>query len=215
MRETWHKNMKQEQINFLAENGWVSIDNYFDKDLVDRLIDRVKHLRNSEAFQKAQIGKDSSKLRNSNIRKDSIYWIENWSGGELERKLGKRVAKLGVQLRQELRISIKSFEGHFSHYRSGDFYLKHLDQHIGSKHRQISFVCYLNQGNAGGELVIYNQNDPNLVEKVIQPQKGCVVIFLSSLIYHEVLPSSFDRMSFTGWFRDDADLFDDILEIEM
>jgi SM-20-related protein len=35
----------------------------------------------------------------------------------------------------------------------------------------------------------------------IKPRPGCVVLFLSDEVEHEVLPATRDRWSIAGWFR--------------
>ncbi|MNF18077.1 hypothetical protein D3C80_2219580 [compost metagenome] len=38
-------------------------------------------------------------------------------------------------------------------------------------------------------------------EHDVMPTGGCLVVFLSGDVPHEVLPASRDRLSITGWFR--------------
>jgi SM-20-related protein len=64
-------------------------------------------------------------------------------------------------------------------------------------------VLYLNadwQPSDGGELVIYK---PEGNEHRIQPLQGTLAIFLSEL-EHEVLLTSRDRMSITGWMLNET-----------
>jgi SM-20-related protein len=35
----------------------------------------------------------------------------------------------------------------------------------------------------------------------VQPTGGCLVVFLSGEVPHEVLPATRERLSLTGWFR--------------
>lgn len=204
--------MTNQDLYHLIQRGWVEIEHFFSDDLVTSLLSYAQKQKNIKTYQNAQVGRQSSQVINTSIRSDSIYWVEDWNANNELKSLGDLLKKNGKYLAENLRLSLKSFEGHFSHYREGDFYRKHLDQHHNTKHRQVTFVSYLTEGE-GGELVIYSQADRNQVEKVVAPKKGKAVIFLSSLIFHEVLPSKFDRFSFTGWYRDDMDLYNDILSL--
>ena len=67
-------------------------------------------------------------------------------------------------------------------------------------------ILYLNQNwlaEHGGELRLYLNHDDNLKSTAfidVLPVTGRLVIFLSDIFYHEVLPATRDRMSLTGWF---------------
>jgi SM-20-related protein len=39
------------------------------------------------------------------------------------------------------------------------------------------------------------------VEHDVVPAGGCLVVFLSGEVPHEVLPATRERLSLTGWFR--------------
>ncbi len=67
----------------------------------------------------------------------------------------------------------------------------------------LSIVTYLNddwQDSDGGELIIYTEDGDNIAERVY-PRAGTVVVFLSEVFAHEVLPATRDRYSIAGWFR--------------
>ncbi|MNJ01133.1 hypothetical protein D3C73_1606640 [compost metagenome] len=65
----------------------------------------------------------------------------------------------------------------------------------------VSAVVYLNDGwlpEHGGQLRMYLDND-RVYD--VEPVGGCLVVFLSGEVPHEVLPATRDRLSLTGWFR--------------
>src|SRR5690606_33675317 len=96
-----------------------------------------------------------------------------------------------------------SFESHFAHYGTGDFYKKHLDAFKGETNRVLSLVYYLNPGwlpEDGGELKLYLSEDEGRTINVT-PAFGTLVVFLSEDFPHEVLPAKRDRYSIAGWFR--------------
>jgi SM-20-related protein len=62
-------------------------------------------------------------------------------------------------------------------------------------------VIYLNQdwqAEHGGALRLHPQNLPT---QDISPIACRMVVFLSAEMLHEVLPTTRNRMSLTGWFR--------------
>jgi SM-20-related protein len=86
-------------------------------------------------------------------------------------------------------------------YPHGAFYLKHVDRFRDDDRRMVSAVVYLNDGwlpEHGGQLRMYLDNDR---VHDVQPIGGCLVVFLSGEVPHEVLPAARDRLSLTGWFR--------------
>ena len=195
----------------LADRGWLEIPNYFPKELVDKSFAQARALAQAEEFKLAAI--KASKKINQKVRSDFISWIDDWSASEQLKRFQEEIQWLGRSLSEHMRVSLKSFEGHFTHYRPGSFYLKHLDQHLETRHRQFSFVSYLNDCQ-GGELVLYQRESRNEIERVISPRAGKLVLFLSSVIFHEVKLSESDRYGLTGWFRDDESLFSNFLSLK-
>jgi SM-20-related protein len=50
----------------------------------------------------------------------------------------------------------------------------------------------------GGQLRMYLDKD---AQYDVVPTGGCLVVFLSGEVPHEVLPATRERLSLTGWFR--------------
>lgn len=192
------------ELEALSERGWLEIPDYFDSIDTLHLYEWARSLSEKERMRPATIR--SNKIVNENVRSDSIFWIDDWQANEALASYRDEILAIGRYLSQELRVPLKSFEGHFSHYGAGDFYLKHLDQHLGQRHRQITLVSYLNDCD-GGELVVYKNRSKNEVDETVYPKAGKLVLFLSAFIFHEVKPSKSDRFGLTGWYRDDGEVF--------
>ncbi|MBC7712291.1 MAG: 2OG-Fe(II) oxygenase [Rhizobacter sp.] len=190
--------MKKEMlINDLVEKGWFYQEHFMDQSFCSELLKEAKDLE----WKKAKIGAGAKRLENNEIRNDSIYWIDEANDTGLQRKYLEQMKELMSLINQELYLGLKEFECHFAHYETTGFYKKHLDQHQGSNKRSISTIFYLNEPSDGGELVIYNKENHDQVEIKIKPRAGSFVCFLSNQIYHEVLPTTGERYSLTGWFR--------------
>lgn len=158
-------------------------------------------------FVQAGIGRGEDYLRNEFVRTDEICWITgesdagqqwlNWSNA-LQQFLNRR-----------LLLGLFSFESHFAHYGSGDYYKRHLDAFKGEANRVLSLVVYLNPGWTladGGELVLY-QHEEDLQGTKVVPLMGTIVVFLSEDFPHEVLPAKRDRYSIAGWYRVNTSMF--------
>jgi SM-20-related protein len=196
--------MKKEMlIDALIDKGWFYQENLFSPIFCSELLQEMQTLQDTN-WNLARIGKGETQQVLNSIRTDSILWIDENSATQLQKEYLTQMNDLMQSLNRELFLGLKEFECHFAKYNSKGFYKKHLDQHVGSKARIISTVFYLNTPESGGELAIYNKEDKDKLDIKIAPQAGSFVCFLSNQIYHEVLPTTGQRFSITGWFRSEV-----------
>lgn len=163
----------------------------------------LAHLRqmSSARFQRAGVGRQEDHILNDFVRTDAICWITGESAAG--RDWLAWAAALQRFLNRELLLGLFSFESHFTHYRPGDYYRRHVDAFHGEANRVLSLVAYLNpdwQLADGGELLLYTGGDDAGSLQVL-PALGTVVLFLSEEFPHEVLPARRDRYAIAGWFR--------------
>jgi len=190
--------MKKEMlIAMLVDKGWFYQEDFLDSEFCLELLNEARDLK----WKQAQIGKGDKLQEALSIRNDSIVWIEDEQATKVQKNYLMQMNDLMTTLNQELYLGLKEFECHFAHYQPSGFYKKHLDQHSGSNARVVSSILYLNETTKGGELAIYNRDNPEVIEELIKPRPGSFVCFLSNQIYHEVLPTESERFSLTGWFR--------------
>jgi len=184
----------------LSVEGYLILDQLFDTSIIKQLTHHAQNLDVSY-FKKAGIGRIDELQQNSAIRSDEICWVNendlapktylDWTEG------------LRTHLNRTLFLGLQTFECHFAHYAPGAFYKKHLDAFRGSNCRKVSLILYLNENwckDDGGELLLYDQGGHTVIE-TINPTAGRLVVFLSEIFYHEVLPARRDRYSLTGWMR--------------
>ncbi len=110
---------------------------------------------------------------------------------------------LKTYLNRRLFLGLFSVESHFAYYQKGDFYKRHVDAFRGESNRVLSLVTYLNplwSADDGGELVMYADDNDHTGIKIL-PKLGTMVVFLSEVFEHEVLPAKKDRYSIASWFR--------------
>ncbi len=175
-------------------HGWTVIADYLPTALNQQLLNEARYQAN---LNPAGVGRASGHSLNSQIRRDKTAWFN--SETEAQQHYLQHMQQLQVQLNRQFFLGLFDFECHFACYQHGDFYQKHVDAFSGRSNRVLTTVSYLNDVSAGGELVLYGQDDSVL--KRILPQAGSLVLFESERFAHEVLPAIDERYSIAGWFR--------------
>jgi SM-20-related protein len=185
----------------LKTKGWSVQDDFFSADFTQALMDEVENIENVH-MQQAGVGRKQDHQIALDARRDYIQWIDPDKAIRVD--LLKMMESLRVALNRYLFIGLFDYEAHFARYEKGAFYEKHVDAFKGESNRILSTVLYLNedwQDGDGGELVIYDENDPDKEVGRFFPQKGRLAIFLSECFYHEVMVAHRTRHSIAGWFR--------------
>lgn len=185
----------------LAEEGYAVIDDFLYALEVDKIVSLPEFRNGLEYFQKAGIGKKKDLQINEAIRGDYIHWIDRTSANESVIAYLQRLQELITHLNQALYLSLKDYEVHMTVYPAGSFYKRHLDQFKQDDHRKLSVICYLNQDwkeEHGGQLRMHLKDKT----RDFLPIAGRLICFRSDLIEHEVLPSTRERLSLTGWILD-------------
>ena len=188
-------------IQQVRQQGWCVLDAFFSSTLIDSLCAEVASLLDSD-MQQAGVGRKYDHQIVLDTRRDCIQWID---GESPTREAFLTVMEaLRVTLNRALLLGLFDYEAHFARYYENGFYEKHLDAFKGQSNRVLSTVLYLNDdwvdGN-GGELVIFDEHNPQLELLRIAPKKGRFVVFLSEDFYHQVNVSKTTRHSIAGWFR--------------
>lgn len=149
-------------------------------------------------FRPAMVGPKDNRQRVEAVRGDYTFWIDALDPVKPFEKLVHFLDQLKEEVNKKFFLGLQQYECHLAYYPPGTFYKKHLDKHESNSTRSLSFVFYLNQ-TAGGELVLYNKN--NEVIKIVPPEAGSFICFMSDEFPHEVKPASMERRSFTGWMH--------------
>ncbi|WP_447555644.1 2OG-Fe(II) oxygenase [Vreelandella sp. EE22] len=196
-----------ELIDALVEQGWYVGKAVIDPALCRALHSEITHLQAAEALEEAGVGRGPQHLLRKDIRGDAIHWLNRES--EAQRCYLDAMQRLQSALNQTLFLGLFEYEAHFAHYPAGAFYKRHLDSFRGRANRVVSTVGYLTPNwplDGGGEMVIYDPDQPDREVARVVPQAGTFACFLSDTIAHEVLPTRHPRSSIAGWFRRNASL---------
>ncbi|EON76090.1 oxidoreductase, 2OG-Fe(II) oxygenase family [Lunatimonas lonarensis] len=192
------------------EQGWVVVDDYLPEVLRSQLLGEQQELLSEGSFRHAGIGKGESFTIKPEIRSDRVLWMDERALSPVQERYWSLMERLRQAINRRCFLGLRSFECHFAVYPPGSFYKRHLDQFQAVKYRVVTVILYLNEEweeSFGGELRMYlpsSDKEERLVD--VLPKGGRLVVFLSGEIPHEVLPTTQDRASITGWFRDVADV---------
>lgn len=181
-------------------------DDFFAPSLCRALLSDLRDLRQNDQLRAAGIGRGQQTRVQTKIRGDHIFWLPENPVSPAQEQFSKQMAKLQQDINRNFFLSLKHFEAHFAWYPPETGYQKHIDQHAGTRFRQITFVLYLNenwQKQDGGELILYKPESPNEILEEIEPRFGRLILFRSEVFPHQVQNSHVDRHSLTGWFRND------------
>lgn len=185
----------------LQTKGWSVQDDFFSVDFTQALMDEAESIQSAFMLQ-AGVGRKQDHQIVLDARRDYIQWID--PDKPIRTDFLKMMADLRVALNRRLFLGLFDYEAHFARYEKGAFYEKHIDAFKGESNRILSTVLYLNedwQDGDGGELVIYDENDPSIEVGRFFPKKGRLAVFLSECFYHEVVVAKRTRHSIAGWFR--------------
>jgi len=186
----------------LAKDGYIVLTNFLPSQIIQQLYDHVIALPN-ESFQQARVGSKNNLQLNKKVRNDKSLWL--CEQHPIEKNYLAIMEECRIQLNKRLFLGLQRFEAHFSYYKTGAFYQRHIDSFQDQSHRIISSVFYLNpdwSDDNGGELILYEPDSDNILS-IIRPHFGTMVLFLSEEFSHEVLPTKYDRYSIAGWFHSD------------
>jgi len=187
-------------VDDLAARGWSQQNIFLPERLTLELVAECRKRAAEGELTPAGVGRGRGQEVREGIRGDHIQWLEPGQAAPSDEYL-QLMDSLRQALNRGLYLGLEEFESHFALYPPGAFYLKHIDRFRDDDARTVSAVLYLNDGwlpEHGGQLRLYL--DDGVIHDV-QPAGGCLAVFLSADMPHEVLPATRERLSVTGWFR--------------
>ncbi len=196
-----------EQItNALSTTGWYVGESIFSGSLTSDLSHQGHCLSDAGFLHAAHVGRAEEKQLSARHRSDDTRWLTDMPLDAYEREALATVNTLRTDLNESLYLGARSTELHFARYAPGAFYARHRDRFRHNDARVVSMVFYLNEtwaDDAGGELVIYDDDAVGTRLACVSPRSGTMVCFLSDRFPHEVLPATQERFSLTGWLSRD------------
>ena len=190
----------------LSDTGLSICDDFISPLLVSNLSHEARTMHANGEFRHARVGKGESLQLREEVRNDHIHWLDPENPSPIQLPYFQELETLRMYINSNLFLGLFEYEGHYALYPPGASYKMHYDRFIGAHQRMVTAILYLNhdwQEQDGGFLKVYEGTKPselNLPMEVL-PLGGRLVTFISELFPHEVLPSTRDRLSLTGWFR--------------
>lgn len=202
-------------IEKMHQHGFCIMDNFVTDATILALASECVTLKEHAQFREASTGRVATTMHNT-IRGDSIYWLNANNTSDAQKTYFAKMESLRLCMNQHLYLGLFALESHLAIFPTGSGYNKHLDQFRSNNNdhlprRQISCILYLNQNwkDADGGHLRLDLNPKNEFNELsmrgipqldVSPIGGRLVIFLSDIFYHAVLPASRDRTSLTTWF---------------
>ena len=175
-------------------------DSFLDSVLAGHLKNNIVQLQQQKKLVAASTGNNEATTQNNQVRGDAIYWLDRKHNNIHENNFFDRMDAFVLYLNNSCYTGITSYEFHYTLYEPGTFYKRHKDQFKNNSSRQFSIVSYLNEdwiAEDGGQLLIQLDDE----EQLISPTNGKTVFFKSNELEHEVLNTTKNRMSITGWLK--------------
>lgn len=163
-------------------------------------------LLHARRFEPAGVGGGQARVLAADVRRDRVCWFDRTGDAALGSAPGAHVALflarvdvLMAHLNRTCFLSLRRVECHAACFEPGAFYAAHTDAFRSDDRRVVSWCYYLNDAWAdasGGCLRMHGVGQPDVD---IAPLMDRLVVFLSAAQVHEVLPTTVQRLSLTGW----------------
>nr|WP_289056765.1 2OG-Fe(II) oxygenase [uncultured Psychrobacter sp.] len=191
---SWKDKLTDKQLDTFVTDGWLTIDNVFNKTA-------LLALQAESGFIDYRDAALTAGIRISDIRGDRIRWItKNFFAGFYYLQ---SINALAALFNRSLFAGIRHSEAHYACYPAGFGYQWHSDNPAGRDERVISAVFYLNDewiASDGGALEIIDKHDSH---HSVMPVANRLVIFDSDL-QHQVQIAHRQRYSIATWMRRDG-----------
>lgn len=190
----WENRLTHDQLDKLALDGWIVLDNVFDTSALLALQAESGFIE----YREAQL---TAGIRVSHIRGDKIRWInQDFFAGFYYLQ---SINQLASVLNRTLFTGIRHSEAHYACYPIGFGYQWHSDNPADRDERVISAVFYLNddwESSDGGAVEIVDHHGAH---HEVMPLANRLIIFHSDL-RHQVQIAHRQRYSIATWMRRDG-----------
>ncbi|MGP5505536.1 2OG-Fe(II) oxygenase [Psychrobacter celer] len=191
---SWEDRLTDKQLDTFVTDGWLTIDNVFNKAA-------LLALQAESGFIDYRDAALTAGIRISDIRGDRIRWITaNFFAGYYYLQ---SINALAALFNRSLFAGIRHSEAHYACYPAGFGYQWHSDNPAGRDERVISAVFYLNDewtASDGGALEIIDKHGSH---HSVMPVANRLLIFDSDL-QHQVQIAHRQRYSIATWMRRDG-----------
>ncbi|KAI7848281.1 hypothetical protein BDC45DRAFT_523656 [Circinella umbellata] len=207
-------------IEDLYGHGWATVDGLIDLKTLKGARAEAESLSKEGLFTRASdLANSDDPFRDHTARDDWITWLDPTQSDKknpsnLQTILDFFNGPLHHDISRMIRLRGKT-EYQLAQYKpeNGARYERHrdafpTDDPDDTHQRRVTAIMYLNPGwtqKDGGELKIYGQSEGHgmrdAADRTVPPMLGRLVIFLSGVVDHAVLPANTERFALTAWMR--------------
>ncbi|CAO3697679.1 unnamed protein product [Rhizopus stolonifer] len=212
-------------VEELYGKGWTELEGLIDLDILRGAFEEAKDLHEKNILVPASRVKENTDdpFRDVTARDDAIVWLDPQDNVDshvsttpppnLQKVLDFLQGPFHHDVSNMVRLNGRN-EYQLAYYHpNGAHYERHrdalpTDDPQDKDQRRVTAVLYLNPGwvsGDGGELKIHGRLDkqgfPEGADRLVKPQLGKILLFLSGVVDHEVMPSKKERYALTSWMR--------------
>ncbi|CAO3607410.1 unnamed protein product [Mucor hiemalis] len=223
--DTWHLNcLTPQAVEELYGKGWTELEGLVDLEILRGAHQEAEMLLSQDAYiAPRDLRAEDDPFRDTSARDDAIVWLdpknENNAPGTVDTPpfmskvlefiagpLYHDIAKM-IRLQGRTEYQLAYYHPNGAHYeRHRDAFptdnLADVDQ------RRVTVVFYLNPGwvaGDGGEVNLFSGTDghglPEGADRIVRPQLGRILLMLSGVVDHEILPTRKEQYRLTAWLR--------------
>lgn len=189
-----------EMVHVLGDGGALVFDGVLGHATASNTFRQIVELAHDGALRNAGVGRMGSHRHDETIRQDLIAWVD----AETEERF-EPITALFEAVRKAANdycwMGVKRFDTQIAMYPGdGAQYDRHRDAFFGQSSRVLTAIYYPNVGwepAHGGQLRVFFASDA--VEE-IDPIGDRLVVFLSEILDHQVLPVFSARAALTAWY---------------
>ncbi len=188
-----------EMVHVLGDGGALIFDGVLGQTVAGGTFEQILALAHDGELRNAGVGRMGSRRQDETIRQDLIAWVDHDTADLFEpvTALFEGVRKAA---NEHCWMGVKRFDTQIALYPGdGAQYDRHRDAFHGQSSRVLTAIYYPNvdwEPAHGGQLRVFF-ND--LVEE-IDPIGDRLVVFLSEVLDHQVLPVFSARAALTAWY---------------
>ncbi len=189
-------------VEDLIKDGWSYNPGFLEAHEIAALASTASKRWEEGKYRQAGIGRGEGMAVRPEIRTDKISWIEESDPCPHVKRYLQFIEALRLAVNRSLFLGAFRFEAHFACFPPGSFYKRHLDCFQEQPRRKLTCLMYLSQDwspEDGGVLRVYTHGERTDLYQDFLPMGGTLMVFLSEVFYHEVLPTQRERLSLTGW----------------
>lgn len=189
-----------ETVQTLGDGGALIFDGLLGRPTALNAFNAILRLAQTGDLRPASIGRLSNHRHDDAIRQDLIAWLDDQADPAFL-PVKQLFETVRLTINEQCWLGLKRFDTQIALYPgNGAQYDRHRDAFVGQSNRRLTAIYYPNIDwipAHGGQLRVFFA--PDHVEQ-IDPVGDRLVVFLSELLDHQVLPTFAPRTAITAWF---------------